>query len=65
MPTTPHFEDILSTNQVVDKKDDLGGWVYDETTGEIEANLDSSLISEDEENQEDGEKIKKTFGRYQ
>ncbi len=55
MPTTPHFEDIPSTNQVVDKKDDLGGWVYDETTGEIEANLDSSLISEDEENQEDGE----------
>lgn len=39
MPETPASEETSAANQVVDKRDDTGGWLYIETEGQIFANL--------------------------
>jgi len=51
MPETPGSEETSTTNQVVEERDNTGGWLYTEETGHIFANLKNGNYTGDEENE--------------
>ncbi len=48
MPETPASEEAPATNQVVEKRDNTGGWLYTEKDGNIYANLKDGNYTGDE-----------------
>lgn len=69
MPETPASEEAPATNQVIEKRDNTGGWLYTEKDGKIYANLkdgnytgeegkeiwSEATFSDDEEDNEEGD----------
>ncbi len=51
MPETPASKDVSATNQVVEERDNTGGWLYIEESGHIYANLKNGNYTGDELNE--------------